>query len=102
MKIHSRVVFGIMLAISTCLVPALAADPPATTYPNKPIRFVVPFAAGGPSDVMARALAQKMTQEWGQPVVVDNRVGASGIIGVDAVAKSVPDGYTLLMSQVGD
>ncbi len=87
---------------SACLAPALAADPAATTYPNKPIRFVVPFAAGGPSDVMARALAQKMTQEWGQPVVVDNRIGASGIIGVDAVAKSAPDGYTLLLSQVGD
>jgi tripartite-type tricarboxylate transporter receptor subunit TctC len=107
MKFHTRVLCGITLAVATCLAPAGASaqtNPAqsASTYPNKPIRLVVPFAAGGPSDVMARALAQKMTQEWGQPVVVDNRIGASGIIGVDAVAKSAPDGYTLLLSQVGD
>jgi tripartite-type tricarboxylate transporter receptor subunit TctC len=74
----------------------------AAGYPARPIRFVVPFGAGGPSDVLARTLGQRMTLDWSQTVVVDNRTGAAGIIGADIVAKSLPDGYTLLMAQVGD
>jgi tripartite-type tricarboxylate transporter receptor subunit TctC len=83
---------------------AMAAWPVAaqTTYPAKPIKIVVPFPAGGTSDVLARMLGQKMTESWGQPVVVENRPGSSGNLGADAVAKSAPDGYTLVLMDVGN
>ncbi len=72
--------------------PALAQD----AWPNKPVRLVVPFAPGGSTDVIARMMAQKLTEVWGQTVVVDNRAGAGGNLGADIVAKSPADGYTLL------
>jgi tripartite-type tricarboxylate transporter receptor subunit TctC len=67
-------------------------------YPNHAVHVVVPFPAGGPTDVLTRALGQKLSQRWSQPVVVDNKPGAGGAIGSDFVAKSAPDGYTLLMA----
>jgi tripartite-type tricarboxylate transporter receptor subunit TctC len=67
-------------------------------YPNKPIRMVVPFQAGGATDVLARVLGQKMAAGLGQPIVIDNKPGAAGIIGTDTVAKSAPDGYTIVLS----
>jgi tripartite-type tricarboxylate transporter receptor subunit TctC len=80
------------------LVAALPAAALAQAWPTKPVKMIVPVAAGGATDVVARLLAQKLTEEWGQSVVVENRAGAGGNIGGDAVAKSSPDGYTLLMA----
>ncbi|WP_042883882.1 Bug family tripartite tricarboxylate transporter substrate binding protein [Cupriavidus necator] len=77
---------------------SLALPAAAQTYPVKPIRIVVPYVAGGGTDTIARAMGEKLSKRLGQPVVVDNKAGASGIIGTDAVAKAAPDGYTLLLT----
>ena len=77
------------------------AQSPAAGYPGKQIRLIVPFAAGGPNDFLARALGQRLTERWGQPVVIDNRPGAGGNIGAELTAKSAPDGYTLLLATQG-
>jgi tripartite-type tricarboxylate transporter receptor subunit TctC len=69
----------------------------AANYPNKPIRFIVPFSPGAGTDTTARTIAQKLSDKWGQQAVVDNRTGAGGAIGVDATAKALPDGYTICL-----
>jgi tripartite-type tricarboxylate transporter receptor subunit TctC len=80
---------------------AFSAGAQAQPYPHKPIRIIVPFAVGGIADTFARVIGQQMTDAWGQPVVVENRAGAGGNIGADAVAKSPADGYTLVMGNIG-
>jgi tripartite-type tricarboxylate transporter receptor subunit TctC len=86
-------------ALGLVATTALHAQPAA--WPTKPVRLVVPQTPGGASDALARIMAQKLSDKWGQPVVVDNRAGAGGNIGMDNVAHAAPDGYTLLMSYVG-
>lgn len=68
------------------------------SYPNRPVRLVVPFAAGGSTDIVGRLLSEKLRENWGQNVIVDNRVGAGGLVGSEIVARSEPDGYTLLLA----
>src|SRR5262249_45727997 len=92
---------GFFAAIAAATI-ALAFALPATAqapsaYPSRPVKLVIPFPPGGPLDIVGRAIAQKLTEAWGQSVVVDNRPGAGGNIGADLVAKSAPDGYTILM-----
>ena len=75
-----------------------AAQERADVFPTRAIKIVVPFPAGGPSDVLARMIGQKMSEDWGQPVVIENRPGANTVLGAQQVAKAAPDGYTLLMA----
>ncbi len=86
-----------LAAAAIALVPRPAA---AQGYPEKPIRFICPYAQGGATDLLTRTLAQKLTESLGQPVVTDNRAGAGGNVGADIVAKSPPDGYTILLAPV--
>src|SRR5687767_13050175 len=90
MRLHST-----LLIVGVCAAAAqlVLAQP---SYPNRPIRMIAPSSAGGPVDVIARVIAQGLTETLAQQVVIDNRAGAAGLIGAELVAKSVPDGYTLL------
>ena len=95
-----------MLRIATaCLLAAsLAVIAPAAhaqSYPSKPIRIIVPYPAGGTSDILARSIGQKLSESLGQPVIVENKPGANGNVGAEFVARSAPDGYTLLLADIG-
>src|SRR5262245_62499613 len=80
------------------MIATAAAPERPDAVPTRSMKIVVPFPAGGPPDVLARMIGQKMTEEWGQPVVVENRPGANAVLGAQQVAKAAPDGYTLLMA----
>src|SRR5262245_13025039 len=88
---------ALLAAGATFIGPTWAAGPEdsTTNFPRKPIRLIVPFPAGSTSDVRARPVAQWLSSAWKQPMIVDNRPGATGTLGTDAVAKAIPDGYTI-------
>lgn len=93
MKASRKLIAGLVLA-------TLCGATAAQNYPTKTIRMIVGYPPGGPTDVLARIVSQKLTQAWGQQVIVDNRPGASGMIGAEVTARAAPDGYTLLMVPV--
>jgi tripartite-type tricarboxylate transporter receptor subunit TctC len=97
-----RIRFVPFAAAATATVLLAAGAATAQTYPAKPVRLVVPFPPGGGVDTVGRIVGQRLAEGLGQPVVVDNRAGAAGVIGTDAVAKSAPDGYTLLVCSPGN
>jgi tripartite-type tricarboxylate transporter receptor subunit TctC len=90
--------FSLFAVLAIWASSAAVAEDLSASFPNRPIRLIVPFPAGGPSDIVARVIGQKMSEDWGQPVVIENRPGANTIIGAQAAAKAPPDGYTLFMA----
>ncbi len=89
----------VMCTLGLGALPGLAS---AQTYPGKPVRWIVPFQPGGTTDIIARLVGQKLSESWNQPVVIENRPGASGVIGTQAGAKAAPDGYTLTFAYNGN
>src|SRR6185503_18269625 len=89
---------SLAIAVTACTLAVCSHGIGAQPYPNKPIRYVVGFTTGTATDLVARLIGQKLSERWGQQVIVDNRVGAAGTIGAGLVAKSNPDGYTLYMA----
>ncbi len=96
-----KLAFSCVVVIAGPLLVSGAFAQSAPAYPVKPVRWVGAFAAGGPVDGLSRAVAQKLAQRWGQPVIIDNRSGAGGTLGADLVAKAAPDGHTLMTGHVG-
>ena len=93
MTLHMNYALSLLLG---CVL-AVAGAAQAQTYPNKPIKAIVPFAAGSATDQIGRAFAQKMSEQLGQPIVIENKAGVNGMLGADAVAKAAPDGYTIMV-----
>jgi tripartite-type tricarboxylate transporter receptor subunit TctC len=97
-----RLILLILLSLALC-IPALApGDAAAQAYPVKPVRIIVAYPAGGSTDIFARIVAQKLIERWGQQVVIDNRGGATGMIGAEAAVRSAPDGYTILANSLSE
>src|SRR6266581_3297793 len=98
MGLLSRLLAGLTLLLLPVLLPTLAS---AQEFPTKPIKLIVPFPAGGPNDIIARIIGQRMSEMMKQPIVIDNRGGQGGTLGTDAVAKANPDGYTIGIVNAG-
>jgi len=97
-EVFMRILAKLVTGLTVLLWPALAS---AQDFPSKPIRLIVPFPAGGPNDIIARVIGQRMSELIKQPVLIDNRGGQGGVLGTDAVAKAAPDGYTIAISSAG-
>ncbi|NBR27992.1 MAG: tripartite tricarboxylate transporter substrate binding protein, partial [Betaproteobacteria bacterium] len=97
----NRFMQWLALAAGSVIATATPAQNAAANYPSKPVRFVVPFTPGASNDIVARLAAAKLGEAWGQQFIIDNRGGAGGLVGADTVAKALPDGYTLLLSNPG-
>src|SRR5262245_26376313 len=91
-----------LLAVATAAAPLAVAAQAPEPFPSRTVRIIVAFPPGGGTDIVSRVLGQKLSEAWGQPVVVENRAGAAGIIGTEAAAKSPADGYTLFMGTLGN
>src|SRR5262245_43570346 len=87
-----------LVSFLSCGASSAAAADAVADYPNRPIRFIAPFVAGGPSDMLSRLLGQRLSERWGQSVIVDNRGSAGGLVGFELGAKAPPDGYTLVLA----
>src|SRR3954466_16332370 len=94
-RLMMRILVKLMLA--ACAVTALAASPCLAAFPDKPLRIIVPYAPGGGNDALARVLGQKLEEQWGKPVIIENKSGGNTIIATDYVSKQPADGYTILM-----
>jgi len=94
-------VLALVLAVCAQVYAAVAVAQTAATFPNKPVRLIISFPAGGPADFFGRVIAQKLTESLGQQVVVENRAGAAGILATEMVAKGPADGYTIYLASSG-
>lgn len=92
---------GMLVLMAALAVPGTFAAEHDPSYPVRPIRLIIPFPPGGGNDTMARSIGAKLTDAWGQPIIFDNRPGANGLVACEIVARAAPDGYTLLMANVG-
>ncbi len=101
-RLYDRYVIAGLLIAAPLVAANTALAQGAAAYPSRPIRLVVPFVAGGSTDLVARVVGQKMAEQWGKQVVIDNRAGANGIIGMEIVARAAPDGYTLVLGYVAN
>ncbi len=91
----------LIVVLALALGVPLSAGAQAQKFPTKPVRIIVPFVPGGASDILARLISAPLKDQWGQPVIVENKTGAGGTIGTDAVVKAAPDGHTLVLSDLG-
>src|SRR5712671_5923445 len=100
MVLRQRHVMSMLSTLTCALLFALPSV--AQTYPSKPIRVIVPYPAGGTSDILARLIGAKLTESWGQQIIADNRAGANGNIGAELTARAAPDGHTLMLAELGN